>query len=73
MSVLLTVGMGLLRAIAGASYGPEITGEVLRTTAADYARSAGLGFLSTPIAAGYARWPGCSRARFWAACWSLTG
>jgi ABC-2 type transport system permease protein len=54
MSVLLTVGMGLLRAIAGASYGPEITGEVLRTTAADYARSAGLGFLSTLIAAGYA-------------------
>lgn len=54
MSVLLAVGMGLLRAIAGASYGPEITGEVLRTTASDYARSAGLGFLSTLIAAGYA-------------------
>ncbi|NLE50731.1 MAG: hypothetical protein GX613_04935 [Chloroflexi bacterium] len=54
MSVLLTAGMGLLRAIAGASYGPEITGDVLRTTASDYARSAGLGFLSTLIAAGYA-------------------
>src|SRR5690606_8593044 len=54
MSVLLTVGMGLLRAIAGASYGPDITAEVLRTTTADYTRSAGLGFLSTLIAAGYA-------------------
>ncbi|MCC6799070.1 MAG: hypothetical protein IT325_03070 [Anaerolineae bacterium] len=54
MSVLLTAGMGLLRAIAGASYGPEITANVVRAAASDYARSAGLGFLSTLIAAGYA-------------------
>ncbi len=54
MSVLLTAGMGLLRAIAGASYGPEVTASVLRAAASDYARSAGLGFLSTLIAAGYA-------------------
>lgn len=54
MSVLLTLGMGLLRAIADAPYPPEITADVLSDTAADYARSAGLGFVSTLIAAGYA-------------------
>lgn len=54
MSVLLAAGMGLLRAIAGAPYGPEVTASVVRATASDYARSAGLGFLSTLIAAGYA-------------------
>lgn len=54
MSVLLTLGMGLLRAIADAPYPPELSASVIRTTASDYTRSAVLGFISTLIAAGYA-------------------
>ncbi|MCZ7540711.1 MAG: ABC transporter permease [Anaerolineae bacterium] len=54
MSVLWAAGRGVLVRIAGASYGPRITAEVIRDFAGDYALAASLAFTSTIIAAGYA-------------------
>jgi ABC-type transport system involved in multi-copper enzyme maturation permease subunit len=54
MSLIWTLGWGMLTRIAGASYGPRITGEVLDDFAQDYLLAAGLAFISTIIAAGYA-------------------
>ena len=53
-SVLWTVGWGLLTQIAGVSYGPEVTSDVLSEFAGDYLLAASLAFTSTIIAAGYA-------------------
>lgn len=54
MSVLWAAGWGVLTRIAGASYGPRITADVVRDFAGDYALAASLAFTSTIIAAGYA-------------------
>ncbi|WP_119072425.1 ABC transporter permease [Aggregatilinea lenta] len=54
LSILLTVGWGILTWIAGGTYGPHVTESVVRDVAGDYLRSAGLAFISTLIAAGYA-------------------
>jgi hypothetical protein len=54
MSILWTVGWGLLTQIAGSTYGPTISQSVLADFAGDYALAAGLAFTSTLIAAGYA-------------------
>lgn len=54
MSIIWTLGYGLLTQIAGASYGPRITEKVVTTFAGDYALAASLAFTSTIIAAGYA-------------------
>jgi ABC-2 type transport system permease protein len=54
MSIIWTLGYGLLTQIAGASYGPRISEKVMTTFAGDYALAASLAFTSTIIAAGYA-------------------
>jgi ABC-2 type transport system permease protein len=54
MSLIWTLGVGLLSQIVGVSYGPKITGDVLSDFAGDYALTVGLAFTSTLIAAGYA-------------------
>jgi len=54
MSILLTIGFGLLHVVAGADYGPVIKGDVLRDFAEDYALQMSYAFMSTIIAAGYA-------------------
>ncbi len=54
MSIIWTLGFGLLTQIAGTSYGPTVTGEVLAEFAEDYAVQASTAFTSTIIAAGYA-------------------
>jgi ABC-type transport system involved in multi-copper enzyme maturation permease subunit len=54
MSLLLTVGIGLISAVAGASYGPDINREVLRDFAKDYGVSMFAAFVTTVIAAGIA-------------------
>lgn len=54
MSILWTVGTGVLSRIAGMPYGPTLTGDVLADFAGDYALAAALAFTSTIIAAGYA-------------------
>jgi ABC-type transport system involved in multi-copper enzyme maturation permease subunit len=54
MSIIWTLGWGLLTQIAGVSYGPKITGSVFSNFAQDYAVQASLAFTSTIIAAGYA-------------------
>ncbi|MBN1201823.1 MAG: hypothetical protein JXJ20_08210 [Anaerolineae bacterium] len=54
MSVIIGLGMGLLVKMAGGTYGPALTGEVLGDFASDYTRQAVLAFVSTIIAAGYA-------------------
>ncbi len=54
MSVIMAVGTGLLTMIAGVSYGPRLTGDVLADFLGDYAFKAGLAFISTVIAASYA-------------------
>jgi ABC-2 type transport system permease protein len=54
MSIIWTLGWGVLCQIAGVSYGPRITGDVLSDFAGDYALAAALAFTSTIIAAGYA-------------------
>ena len=54
MSILWTLGIGLLSQIAGVPYGPSLDGEVLADFAGDYALAAALAFTSTLIAAGYA-------------------
>lgn len=54
MSILWTVGTGVLSRIAGMPYGPTLTGDVLADFAGDYALAVALAFTSTIIAAGYA-------------------
>lgn len=54
MSALWAAGWGVLTRIAGASYGPRVTADVIRDFAGDYALAASLAFTSTIIAAGYA-------------------
>jgi ABC-2 type transport system permease protein len=54
MSILWTLGYGLLTQIAGTTYGPRISEKVLSSFAGDYALAASLAFTSTLIAAGYA-------------------
>ncbi|MBN2304943.1 MAG: ABC transporter permease [Anaerolineae bacterium] len=54
MSILWTLGWGMLSEIAGASYGPKLTGDVLAEFGEDYALQASLTFTATIIAAGYA-------------------
>ncbi|HML20845.1 MAG TPA: hypothetical protein PKD09_04305 [Aggregatilinea sp.] len=54
MSILLAVGWGILTWIAGGHYGPRVTMDVVRDVAGDYGLAAGLAFISTLIAAGFA-------------------
>jgi ABC-2 type transport system permease protein len=54
MSILWTLGVGLLSQIADVPYGPSLDGDVLADFAGDYALAAALAFTSTLIAAGYA-------------------
>lgn len=54
MSILLTLGMGLVSLVAGASYGPTIEGDVLADFAEDYGLQMLYAFISTIIAAGFA-------------------
>ncbi len=54
LSILLAVGVGILTMIAGGTYGPQVTAAVVRDVAGDYALAAGLAFISTLIAAGFA-------------------
>lgn len=54
MSIVWSLGVGLLTQIAGTSYGPRVTRDVLSDFAQDYALQASLAFTSTIIAAGYA-------------------
>ena len=53
-SGLIALGVGLVVTIAGGTYGPGLTREVLADFAGDYALEAALMFTSTLIAAGYA-------------------
>lgn len=53
MSILLTIGVGLVSWVAGVSYGPTIDGDVLRDFVEDYALQMLYAFLSTVIAAGF--------------------
>lgn len=53
MSVIMLIGTWLLVLIAGGTYGPSLTGEVLTDFAGDYLFQAALAFTSTMIAAGY--------------------
>jgi ABC-2 type transport system permease protein len=54
MSLIWTLGVGLLAQIVGVPYGPKITSDVVSDFAGDYALTVGLTFTSTLIAAGYA-------------------
>jgi ABC-2 type transport system permease protein len=54
MSIIWTSGWAVLSQIAGVSYGPKITSDVLSDFAGDYGLAVGLAFTSTLIAAGYA-------------------
>lgn len=54
MSILWTGGWAVLTRIVDVSYGPRVTGTVVRDFAGDYALAAALAFVSTLIAAGYA-------------------
>jgi hypothetical protein len=54
MSIIWVIGWGVLAQIAGADYGPSVTGRVLSDFAEDYSLQASLTFTSTVIAAGYA-------------------
>ncbi|MBN2304942.1 MAG: ABC transporter permease [Anaerolineae bacterium] len=54
MSLIMAVGWGVMVAVAGGSYGPAITGDVLVDFAGDYAREAWLAFTLTVIAASFA-------------------
>lgn len=54
MSILWTLGAALASSIAGASFGPALSGKVLSNFVHDYALAASLAFASTIIAAGYA-------------------
>jgi ABC-2 type transport system permease protein len=54
MSILLTAGIGLVSAVVGASYGPDLNGDVLRDFAEDYSLNMLAAFLTTILAAGFA-------------------
>ena len=54
MSILLTLGWGLVSLVAGAPYGPSLDGEVLADFAEDYSLQMLSAFISTIIAAGIA-------------------
>jgi ABC-2 type transport system permease protein len=54
MSILLTLGIGLVHVVAGATYGPTLEGDVLRDFVKDYGLQMSFAFMSTIIAAGYA-------------------
>jgi ABC-2 type transport system permease protein len=54
MSILLTLGMGLVSLAAGASYKPSLADGVLTQFAKDYGLQMFYAFVSTMIAAGYA-------------------
>lgn len=54
MSILLTLGLGLMSLAAGASYGPALGSDVLTEFAKDYGLQMLYAFMSTIIAAGYA-------------------
>jgi len=54
MSIIWTLGWGVLTRIGETSYGPQITRHVLSDFVQDYALAASLAFTSTIIAAGYA-------------------
>ncbi len=54
MSLIFGFGYGLLTRIAGHTYGPDVTGEVLREFLSDYALLAVLTFISVIIASIYA-------------------
>jgi hypothetical protein len=54
MSILLTLGMGLLHVMVGASYGPSVDGDVLSNFVEDYGLQMLFAFMTTIIAAGYA-------------------
>jgi len=53
MSILLTLGLGLVSLTIGSSYGPKITGDVLTDFAKDYGQQMLVSFITTIIAAGY--------------------
>ncbi|HEX3054113.1 MAG TPA: hypothetical protein VHP83_25895 [Aggregatilineaceae bacterium] len=53
MSILLTLGLGLVSLAIGSSYGPKITGDVLTDFAKDYGQQMLVSFTTTIIAAGY--------------------
>lgn len=53
MSILLTLGLGLVSLVIGASYGPALEGDVLADFAEDYGLQMLYAFVSTLIAAGY--------------------
>jgi ABC-2 type transport system permease protein len=54
MSIFLTVGIGLVSWVVGASYGPDVNSDVLRDFAKDYSLNMLAAFLTTIIAAGFA-------------------
>jgi len=54
MSILLTLGIGLVSLAVGTSYGPALEGDVLSDFVEDYSLQMLYAFISTIIAAGYA-------------------
>lgn len=54
MSVIMALGTAILSMIAGVSYGPRLTTDVLTEFLGDYAFKASMAFVSTVIAASYA-------------------
>jgi hypothetical protein len=54
MSVIWTIGNGVLVKIAGADYGPVVSADVLETFAGDYSLQVFTTFVSVIISAGYA-------------------
>jgi ABC-type transport system involved in multi-copper enzyme maturation permease subunit len=54
MSLIFGFGYGILTRIADITYGPEVTGEIVREFAGDYALQATLAFISVIIASIYA-------------------
>lgn len=54
MSLLLTAGVGLVSALAGASYGPDLNSEALSQFAEDYGLQMANAFIATMVAACYA-------------------
>jgi ABC-2 type transport system permease protein len=54
MSILLTLGMGLVSLAAGVSYGPALGSHTLANFAGDYSRQVFNAIMVTTIAAGYA-------------------
>jgi len=54
MSIILALGSWLLVAMAGGTYGPKPTGEVIRNFIGDYTLQAATSFTAVMIAAGYA-------------------